>query len=144
MFTLGGIGKAIEGDKSVHKPNVAIQSQVTKPQSESTSTNNDTSENDAQKEKVKATPTDKTTGEIQYGIAVQACDKVAQRDLFPGAKYKPNHILGQIKGQIGLSPDQYLAIYSVKVDGRKTAITCLVDGTKDNPNVISVREFEAK
>ena len=86
----------------------------------------------------------RTTGGIGYGEAYVACDRAAQKRLFPGLDYNSDPILGEQKGQVGLSDDQYLAIYNVKAGGRKTAITCLVDGTKDNVHVISVRETERR
>lgn len=88
--------------------------------------------------------TDLTTGGIGYGEATVACDRAAQKRLFPGLDYNSDPIIGKQKGQVGLSDDQYLAIYNVKAGNRKTAITCLVDGTKDNVNVISVRETERR
>lgn len=87
---------------------------------------------------------DRTTGGIGYGEAYVACDRAAQKQLFPGLDYNSDPILGEQKSQVGLSDDQYLAIYNVKAGGRKTAITCLVDGTKDNVHVISVRETERR
>lgn len=87
---------------------------------------------------------DVTSGGIGYGEAVIACDNAAREQLFPGSNYESSPLLGQQKGQVGLEPTQYLATYNVTVDGRHTAITCLVDGTKDNINVISVNETEAQ
>lgn len=87
---------------------------------------------------------DTTSGGIGYGDAVVACDNAAREQLFPGSAYESSPVLGQQKGQLGLDDAQYLAVYNVTVDGRHTAITCLVDGTKDNVNVISVRETEAR
>lgn len=87
---------------------------------------------------------DTTSGGIGYGDAVIACDNAAREQLFPGANYESSPILGKQKGQLGLDDTQYLAVYNVTVDNRHTAITCLVDGTKDNVNVISVNETEAR
>lgn len=87
---------------------------------------------------------DTTSGGIGYGDAVIACDNAAREQLFPGANYESSPILGKQKGQLGLDDTQYLAVYNVTVDNRHTAITCLVNGTKDNVNVISVNETEAR
>ena len=86
----------------------------------------------------------RTSGGIGYGEAVQACDRAAQETLFPGACYDSDPIVGRQKGTVGLSDDQYLAVYNIKVDGRKRAVSCLVDGTKDAPHVISINETEWK
>lgn len=91
-----------------------------------------------------AESSEKTSGGIDYGHAVQACDDAAKEQLFPGLKYNSNPIIGEQKSQVGLDDSQFLAIYNVKVDGRKTAITCLVDGTVDDINVVSVKETEWK
>ena len=85
-----------------------------------------------------------TSGGIGYGDAVVACDNAAREQLFPGSVYESSPLLGKQKGQLGIDDAQYLAAYNVTVDGRHTAITCLVDGTKDNINVISVNETEAR
>ncbi|WP_216395964.1 hypothetical protein [Arcanobacterium phocae] len=89
-------------------------------------------------------PSEKTTGGIDYGLAVQACDNAAKEQLFPGMKYNSDPIIGGQKSQVGLDDSQFLAVYNVKVDGRKTAITCLVDGTVDAINVVSIKETEWK
>lgn len=93
-----------------------------------------------------ATPDDgeTTSGGIGYGDAVVACDNAAREQLFPGSAYESSPLLGKQKGQVGIDDAQYLAAYNVTVDGRHTAITCLVDGTKDNVNVISINETEAR
>lgn len=85
-----------------------------------------------------------TSGGIGYGDAVVACDNAAREQLFPGSAYESSPLLGKQKGQVGIDDAQYLAAYNVTVDGRHTAITCLVDGTKDNVNVISINETEAR
>lgn len=86
----------------------------------------------------------RTSGGIGYGEAVQACDRAAQETLFPGDRYDSDPIIGRQKGMVVLNDDQYLAVYNVKVDGRKTGVSCLVDGTKDAPHVISINETSWK
>lgn len=129
LVVIGGIGSALDGgDTSTTTAQPAVPTPavaVTEAASEATT---------------EQAAADTTSGGIGYGEAVQACDAAAQEQLFVGADYDSDAILGQQKGQVGMSPEQYLAVYNVKVDGRKTAITCLVDGTKDAVNVISVKE----
>lgn len=156
VIVLAGIGNALGGDKSTDTPSsvAASAKEVAQPQSEGVADAKqseaapneeapkeeapEASKEESQKEE------DVTSGGIDYGTATVVCDNAAKSELFPGMEYDPSPIFGKQKGQVGLSDDQFLAVYNVKVDGRKTAITCLVDGTKDAPNVISVREFEAR
>ncbi|WEV46769.1 hypothetical protein OZX62_00190 [Bifidobacterium sp. ESL0690] len=79
-----------------------------------------------------------TSGGIDYGSAVVACDGAAQSRLFSGRTYNSHAIWGQQKWQQGLGKEQGLAVYNAKVDGQKTGVRCLVDGTKANVNVITV------
>ncbi|MBT1175947.1 hypothetical protein JS530_10695 [Bifidobacterium sp. LC6] len=85
-----------------------------------------------------------TSGGIDYEHAVVACDKAAREQLFSGHEDNSDPILGRQQGMVGLSEDQYLASYNVRVDGNLTAITCLVDGTKDEVHVISVNQVDAQ
>lgn len=133
VFAVGGIGNAIKG--------TPMPTPAPAPAPQSAATRQSTPDADSSESTTK--PKDVTSGGIDYGIAVQACDKAAQEEMYPGADYAPAPILGMQKGQVGLSDDQYLAVYNVKVDGRTTAISCLVDGTKEEPHVISINEVPA-
>ncbi|WEV72442.1 hypothetical protein [Bifidobacterium sp. ESL0790] len=79
-----------------------------------------------------------TSGGIDYGSAVVACDRAAQSQLFSGRTYNSHAILGQQQWQQGLGKEQGLAVYNAKVDDQKTGVRCLVDGTKANVNVVTV------
>ncbi|QJC22038.1 hypothetical protein [Arcanobacterium buesumense] len=109
-------------------------------------TGKENSQTTAEPTETKETPasSEKTTGGIDYGHAVQACDNTAKDQLFPGAKYNSDPIMGEQKSGVGIDDSQFLAVYNVKVDGHKTAITCLVDGTVDAINVVSIKETEWK
>ena len=82
-----------------------------------------------------------TSDGIGFSDAAPACDRAAQRELWPGRKFKSHTIAGVQKVQRGLEADQLLVVYNVTLDENyKVGLRCLVDGKKGNVNVITVSE----
>ena len=110
-------------------------------------TSEDTPKSERTRDSTSPTPaptegTDAQTSEgIGFSDAAPACDRAAQRELWPGRKFKSHTIAGIQKVQRGLEENQLLVVYNVTLDKNyKVGLRCLVDGTKGNVNVITVSE----
>ena len=110
-------------------------------------TSADTPKSEKTRESTSPTPAptegaDAQTSEgIAFSDAAPACDRAAQRELWPGRKFKSHTIAGIQKVQRGLEENQLLVVYNVTLDKNyRVGLRCLVDGTKGHVNVITVSE----
>lgn len=78
-----------------------------------------------------------TEAGIGFFEAAGACDNYLILQM-PGREYKSHLILGKRSGNIGLEPDQFIAVYDATIDGAPMIVSCVVDGEENAVNVLKV------